>query len=191
MTKLTTRLLCFFILLLPMAVSAATPVPSWQMVPKQSSITFTATQNNAPVTGEFKSFSGDIKFDPTQLGASSASIVVDTTSVTASYGQVADTLKSPDWFDVKRFPQAIFKVNSFTKTGNNTYQANGILTIRDKAVPITLAFVLAQYTPTQALVKGNVTIKRTLFGVGQGEWAQTDQVKDEVQINFTITATKK
>src|SRR5271155_3612871 len=95
--------LLFVLLLLPVFANAA--APSWKIVPNQSSITFTATQNDAPVTGSFKAFSGEINFAPDQLKASNVQIVVDMGSATASYGQVTDTLKTPDWFNVKVFPQ--------------------------------------------------------------------------------------
>ncbi len=178
-----------FLMAFPIAASAA--VPAWQIVPSESHITFTATQNGAPTTGEFKSFSGTINFDPTQLASSNVKIVVDMTSVSASYGDVATTLMTPDWFDVKLFPQAIFTANKFTKTGDNTYQADGTLTIRDKTLPTVLTFTMQQYSATKALAKGTALLKRTQFGVGRGDWAKTDTVKDDVKVDFTLSANKK
>jgi polyisoprenoid-binding protein YceI len=166
-------------------------VPTWQIVPNESSLTFTATQNGAPVTGKFKNFTGAIKFDPDQLSASSVKIVVDMNSITDPYNQLSDTLKTPDWFDSKRFPQAVFESNEFVKTGDKTYQIKGILTIRDKKLPVTPTFTLEEFTQTEARMKGSTIIKRTAFGVGQGEWADTKTVKDDVQIDFTITVVKK
>jgi polyisoprenoid-binding protein YceI len=40
-------------------------------------------------------------------------------------------------------------------------------------------------------VKGSLIIKRTVFGVGQGEWASTKEVKDDVVVDFVVTAVKK
>lgn len=188
MIKKIKHILFLFTLWLPMFTLAA---PSWQIITAKSSLTFTAIQNNAPVTGEFKSFTGDIKFDPKELNQSAVRIVVDIGSVTTSYADVANTLKTSDWFDVKSFPQAIFQANSFTKTGNNSYQANGTLTLRDKTLPITLIFVLEKYSDTEALATGTTIFKRTQFGVGKGDWANTNEIKDDVKVNFTITATKK
>lgn len=166
-------------------------LPAWQIVPAESSITFTATQNNAPVSGKFKTFTGDIHFDPTQLGASQVSITVDIASVSTSYAEVQDALKTPAWFNVKVFPQAVFKANSFTKTGDKTYEAKGTLTIRDKTQPVVLTFSLDDYSATNANVKGSTTLKRTQFGVGQGEWAATDGVKDDVKVDFVLKTVKK
>lgn len=184
MKKILTAL---FLLFLPILAIAT----AWQIVPQESSLTFTATQNNSPVSGQFKSFTGEINFDPNQLNSSSINIVVDMGSVTTSYKEVADTLKTPDWFDVKSFPKATFKASQFTKTADKTYQATGNLTIRDKSIPITLSFVLDKYTSTKAHVTGSTTLKRTAFAIGKGDWAKTDDVKDDVKVNFILSASKK
>lgn len=161
-------------------------VQQWQIVPEKSAITFTATQNDAPVKGEFKRFKGDIQFDPAQLKDSHANIFIDTSSINTSYQELADGLKMADWFDVKVFPEASFKSKEFTKVDEKTYQANGDITIRDKTVPASIKFTIENDSPTQLRTKGTTTIKRTDFGLGQGEWSDTKEVKDNVQVDFTL-----
>lgn len=175
--------------LLPLSVQAAAPV--WQILLNDSKLTFTATQNGAPVSGEFKKFTADIHFDPNNLNTNNVKVTVDTNSIYDPYAELADTLKSAEWFNVKAFPQAIFTSSEFVKTGDKTYQSKGKLTIRDKTLPVTLDFTQETYTKNKARIKGSTTIKRTAFGVGQGEWASTNEVKDEVKIEFTVTAEKK
>jgi polyisoprenoid-binding protein YceI len=173
------------------SLTSLAEVPKWQILPEKSTISFTATQNNAPVTGDFKTFSGDINFDPEQLSVSNVTIVIDIGSVKTSYAEIAKTLLTPEWFDVKSFPHATFKATSFTKLGENSYQANGTLFLRDKSSPLTLTFQLQPISKTTTIAKGEATLQRSNFGVGRGEWASTDNVKDEVKINFTLTASKK
>lgn len=184
------KIIFLALLLLPLMTVFA-GVPAWQINPTQSSLSFTGTQNNAPVSGKFKSFSGEINFDPEQLNSSHVRIVVDLNSVSTSYKDVEDALKTADWFNVKLFPKAIFKADQFTKTGDNAYQANGTLKIRDKEIPISVAFVVLESSNNKARVKGTTVVKRSLFGIGQGEWASTDEVKDEVKVDFDIIAVKK
>src|SRR5690606_28094519 len=105
-----------------------------------------------------------------------------------SYAQVADTLKTADWFDVKRFPKAIFKAAHFTLIEKNTYQADGTLTIRDKTAPASVHFVLDNYTKTNTQLHGDTILKRTVFGVGQGDWSKTNTIKDEVTVHFSLDA---
>ncbi len=183
------KCLASLLLLIPM-VAKSSP-PSWQIVPAESQLTFTATQNGAAVSGEFKTFTGTLLIDPNDLKNSSIDIVVDINSVSASYAQLRDTLISPDWFNAKLFPKAEFKATQIEKTGDKAYQAKGTLTIRDKTVPITLTFTGEQPDPNKGIVVGSTTVKRTQFGIGQGDWAGTDEIKDDVMVNFKVVATKK
>jgi len=186
--RISNWILAVCILMLPLMANAA--APAWQIVPSESSITFTGIQNNAPASGSFKKFTGTINFDPNQLNDSKVKMVVDINSVTTTYSDLTSTLITDDWFNVKLFPNAVFEASQFTKMGDNKYQATGTLTIRDKTVPVTLLFETKELSATKVLAKGSATIKRSQFGVGQGEWADTDTVKDDVQVNFIITANK-
>ncbi len=183
------KILIAILFVWPMISIAA--IPAWEIKPKESSISFTATQNNAPVSGKFTTFSGLIHFDPNELSTSDVTITIDMNSVSTPYAEVAKTLKTAEWFNIATFPNAVFKANKFTKTGDKTYQAQGSLTIRDKTVPVVLTFTLENYSKTQALVKGSTDLKRLAFNVGQGEWSKTDAVKDEVKVDFILSAVSK
>lgn len=187
--RIRTVLVSGFLALASMGTEAA--VPQWQIVPNESQLTFTATQNGAPVTGEFKTFTGDISVDPNDLKNSSIDIIVDINSISASYSELKDTLINAEWFNVKMFPKAEFKSNQIEKTGDKSYQAKGVLTIRDKSEPVTLTFTSEQPNANKGIVVGNTTIKRTQFGVGQGDWSSTKEIEDEVTINFKVVGIKK
>lgn len=165
--------------------------PSWSIIPEESKLNFTATQNNAPISGQFNNFNGEIQFDPNELSKSHIDIVIDLNSVSGSYSQVSDTLKDSDWFNVKVFPTAIFNANQFTKIGNNTFAAKGTLTLRNITLPLTLQFTLDEFSDSKAHAKGQTIIYRTRFGVGQGQWSSVNEIKDEVSVDFTISARKK
>lgn len=182
-------LLSLFLLLATPFIHAA--ISEWEIIPSESKLIFTATQNNAPASGEFKKFSGKILVDPENYKASSITVIVDMTSLSASYTDLKDTLITADWFNIKLFPTAEFKSSDFNKTGDKTYEANGTLTIRDKLAPVKLLFTANETSPGIALVEGEATIKRSTFGVGQGEWASTEEIKDEVKVNFKIVAKRK
>lgn len=164
--------------------------PQWNMIANESQLTFTATQNGSPVSGEFKNFTANLHVDVNNLQESSIDIVIDMNSVNASYGEVKSTLLTSDWFNVKMFPKAEFKATEFNKTGDNAYEAKGTLTIKDKSVPVTLMFTSSFPSENKGVVVGGTVLKRSDFGVGQGEWASTDEIKDNVTVNFKVTATK-
>ncbi|MBA2709648.1 MAG: YceI family protein [Tatlockia sp.] len=178
-----------YLLLLP--IFSFAEVVSWEMVPKESSLSFTAIQNNAPVTGQFKKFSAEINGDSTKLETCSVKIIVDINSLFDAYNQLSDTLKSSEWFNSKLFPQAIFQSQHFIKTGDKSYEAQGTLTIRDKTLPIILKFIEEENTGSKGRVKGSTTLNRTDFGIGQGEWSDTKAIRNEVKVDFVLTAIKK
>lgn len=174
---------------MPMLIHAA--LSTWQMIPEQSHLTFLATQNGAPVKGEFKHFTATISFDTSDLEHSQATIVIDITSVSTSYNELSTTLLTPDWFNATLFPKAEFKTTAITKTGNNTYQALGSLRLRDKVAPVTLTFSTTDPSIIPVSVEGNTHFNRSTFGVGQGEWSSTNEIKDEVTVHFKLVATDK
>jgi polyisoprenoid-binding protein YceI len=125
----------------------------------------------------FYAYSGKILVDPQNYKNSSLDIIVDINSLASSYSDLTKTLITPDWFNAKLFPKAEFKATDFEKIGDKTYQAKGTLTIRDKSVPVVLTFTADQPSPGKGVVKGSTIIKRTAFGVGQGDWADTKSIK--------------
>lgn len=178
---------CLFVL--PMLGQAS--VPQWTIVPEESQLSFTAIQNDAPVSGQFKTFSGQILVDPEDLSSSRIDILVDMNSVYASYAELKATLVTADWFNVQLFPQAHFKAQGIQKLTDGSYQTTGTLKIRDKTAPVTLTFKATQPSQDKGVVEGSTVIKRSLFGVGQGEWSSTEEVKDDVTVRFKVVAIQK
>ena len=187
--NVTKWLSSLFLVIAPLFAYAA--IPAWEIIPAQSNLTFTATQNGAPVSGQFKNYSGEISFDPKDVKHSKVDIVVDISSISASYADLTATLLTPDWFNAQVFPKAVFKSTDFSKTGEKTYKAIGSLTIRDKTAPVTLTFSAIEPSQNMISVEGSTTLKRSNFGVGQGEWASTKEIQDDVNVNFKLLAKRK
>lgn len=156
-----------------------------------STLKFTATVNGAPSTGSFKTFDADIAFDPKMLDQSTATFTVELQSVESAYEEVAKQLKTIPWFNIEQFPQATFKSTRFIAKGGNEYIAEGTLTLKGMQLPVSAAFTLIRFDDQGAEIKGSSMVKRLLFGIGQGEWADTSAVKDEVLVEFHVTAKKK
>lgn len=156
-----------------------------------STLSFTANVNGAPSTGTFKTFDADLAFDPKALNESYANVTVELKSVESAYEEVAKQLQTIPWFNIDQFPQATFKSTKFIAKGGNDYIAEGTLTLKGVALPVSAAFTLVRFDDTGAEIKGSSVVKRLMFGIGQGEWKDTSAVKDEVLIEFHVTAKKK
>lgn len=178
------RLLAAPLLFIPMLACAE--ITKWEIVPVGSTLRFTATQNNAPVSGTFKTLKGTIDFSKNDLKHSKVNIVVDMDSVNAGFQELVSTLKTADWLDVAKFKEATFTSDDISNVKGDTYLAKGQLQIRDKKLPFQVTFDVQNAQQGNMKVKGETKIKRTEFGVGQGDWASTSEVKDEVKVDFDL-----
>jgi polyisoprenoid-binding protein YceI len=168
-----------------LAAAAALAASQWALQPKESKLTFVGEQAGAQFEGAFDKFTADISFDPKNLAASRFDVKIDTASVNTQDEERDTTIKSADLFDVKRFPSAHYVADKFTDKGGNKYSATGKLTLRNvtKDVPIDFTF---ENKNGDAWLKGTAKIKRLDFGVGQGEWKDTSQVGNDVQVRFAL-----
>ena len=84
---------------------------------------------------------------------------------------MAGNIKGPDYLDVKQYPEATFKSTAIHKTGNDTYEITGDLTIKGMTMTISLNAQFGGYIwgggGCGFKVKGS--IKRKDFGIGKGE----------------------
>lgn len=165
----------------------AAPAPSWTADKPSSRVAFVATMNGQAINGSFKSWATRIAFDPKNLAGSSVVAVIDMGSAVTGDATRDEALPSADWFSVKAFPRATFVARQFKDLGGGRYQAVGELTMRGVKRPATLPFQLA-INGTNAKMQGSLTLDRTHFGVGQGQWASGDPVAAGVKVNITLIA---
>jgi len=159
----------------------------WVVVADESEIEFTGTQLGAEFDGEFKSFTAEIVFSPDDLAGSSVEVLIDIASADTENSDRDSQIVSPDWFHVEQWPTAKFVTKSFREIAPGQYEAVADLTIRDVTREVTMPFDL-EIEGNEAEARGAVTINRTDFGVGQGQWSDTSQVGDAVTIEIDIEA---
>jgi polyisoprenoid-binding protein YceI len=155
----------------------------------KSSVITTSKQMSVAVDGKFKKFSGDVTFDPANPAAGSAKVNIDIGSYDIGSDEYNSTLKSAEWFDSAKFPQATFVSTSIAAAGPGKLSVKGKLTIKGKTNDITvpLSYTVAGTTQT---FDGVASIKRLAYGIGANEWKDTSVVADEVDIKFHLVVTK-
>lgn len=161
----------------------------WSVIEDKTKLGFMATNNGKEFTGKFGRFSAAIVFDPDDLAGSKVTVVIDTGSVETGFPQDQnEAAKGKDWFNTAAFPKARFETTAFRGTGANAYEAGAKLTIRDVTKDVVLPFTL-HISGDTAHMKGEVTIDRTVFHVGEGttsKWFGTD-----VKVTVDLTARRK
>ncbi|HJV43850.1 YceI family protein [Caulobacter sp.] len=175
--------------------AAAAPVPALKdpvawTVQKGASLAFSATWSGNPIEGRFTRWTADILFSPEALDRSKLTVAVDMASAATGDAQRDESLPSGDFFDTAEHPKAIFTASKFRKTAEGKYVADGTLDLRGVKKPLSLPFSLKIDGDT-ATARGVTTLDRTTFGVGQGEWASTDEIAAKVKVSFSLTAKRK
>jgi len=172
--------------LLGLATLSASAAP--QLQPAQSELSFAAKQMGVPIEGKFKRFDAQLAFDPKKPEAGKVSFSIEMGSATLGAPEFdAELVKAP-WFNAKALPQASFVSTSFKPAGGGRIDVAGKLTIkgvsRDVVVPV-------QFTQsgTNATATGQLAIKRLDFKIGEGEWADTSVVANDVNVKFKLAFT--
>ena len=162
----------------------------WTVDTASSTLGFHATVNGETITGHFAAWTAAIRFDLVRLDQARVQVLIDTGSAQTGDGTRDDMLPAADWFDHTAFPQAEFRTDHIVALGAGRYQADGTLCIRDKTVPIRLAFSLS-IDGDLARMTGPLPIDRTAFGIGQGQFGGTDTVAATVTVDVTLIARRR
>ncbi|MEO6278546.1 YceI family protein [Roseateles sp.] len=161
--------------------AALIPAQAATLQPDKSALSFTFKQMGVPVDGTFKKFEAQLDFDPKKPEAGKIAFTVDLGSVSLGDPSFDHELAGTPWFDTKRNGKATFVSTGIKATGPNKYDVAGKLTIkgavRDVVVPITL---------NGGVAAGSVPIKRLDFKIGDGEWADTSVVANDVTVKFKL-----
>lgn len=166
----------------------ATP-RNW-VVAKGGTLGFSVRWNGEAVDGRFSRWTANILFSPEALEASKIDASIDLGSVDTGDGQRDGTLTDSDFFDTARFAKATYRASKFKSLGGNRYRADGTLTLRGVSKAVPLAFTL-DINGDKARAKGNATLDRTSFGVGQGDYASTAEIAGPVAVSFDFRATAR
>ncbi len=150
-------------------------------------LNFSAIQAGAKFTGSFKRFQVKLDFDPASPAKGSLDVTVESPSIETQDAERDEILKSPDFFWTEKHPQAIFHATDFERAGSG-WRASGELTIRGVKKPIAVQFTLVP-AGAVTVMKGTASLKRLAFGLGQGDWASTEWIGDDVDVRFELKLT--
>ncbi len=94
--------------------------------------------NSAYFFGRFIDVSGDVNYNRTDPTASSVQLTVQADSVRTWNKKRDDHLKSPDFLNVKQFPEITFESTAIEKTGKNEFSVTGEFSLHGKTVERTI-----------------------------------------------------
>lgn len=145
-----------------------------------SSLAFAGKYQGEVFTGKFPGFATKFSFDPKRLVASRLDVTIPLATASTGNAEYDSELRGDAFFNSTRFPQAKYRATKFRALGGNRYAADGILSLRGINKPVTLEF---SWTPgAKPVLSGKATVKRLEFGIGGGDWADTELIPDAITI---------
>ena len=176
------------------ATTTASPVSAaqgtkYQITPQNSKIEFVGSKVTGSHNGSFQDFSGQIDYTG-NVEQSRVNITIKTDSITTDTADLTKHLKTADFFDVAKYPEATF-VSTAIKPGGEqgaSHTVTGNLTLHGTTKSVTFPATIA-VTPDVASVDAHFSINRKDFGINYAG-AADNLIRDEVVLKLTIRANK-
>ena len=148
----------------------------------------------ANVKGEFDKVSGTVSFDPADPSAASVEASIDVATISTRDEQRDAHLKSPDFFDVEKFPTLHFKSKSISIVRDGVLGIEGDLTIR--GVTRKVRFSVEGPTPpakdpwgnTRVAISATTKINRKDFGLTWNAALETGGILVGDEVTLTLDA---
>ena len=171
----------------------------YQIDPTHSRLGFAAKHAMvATVRGGFKVYSGEVHLDDENPQNSWAKVEIDVASVDTGNADRDAHLRTPDFFDIERFPKITFVSTKAEKVDDDVYTLIGDLTINDKTNPVAVEFELTGTSTDpwggfRAGFEGKATVNRRDWGLAWNVALDKGGVlvSEKVKLEFDIAAVKR
>lgn len=173
-------------------VSGASPsasVEKYLIKADTSKIEFDASKVTGSHHGSFEKFSGVIEYAG-QPEKSHVKVTIETSSVKADDPGLTKHLKTPDFFDVAKFPEATFESTEIKAGGDKgaSHTVTGNLQLHGVTKSITFPATIV-VKPGEISVESTFSINRKDFGINYAG-AADNLIRDEVVLTLHIRAVK-
>ena len=157
--KLIRNILLSALIALP--VVAQTP-ENWTVDKVHSTATFKIRHITANVIGQFRDFDGAILIDRANPARSSVEFTIQAASIDTGSDNRDKHLRSPDFFDVEKFPTITFKSTAVTPKSKSEFDVTGDLTMHGVTKRITVPVTFGGFAKGGRGEKAGFEIETTL-----------------------------
>ena len=177
------------------ASSQSTKPTQWQIDPAHSAAHFSVRHLMiANVRGEFTKLSGGALIDPADPAKSTVEIAIEAASVNTREPQRDEHLRSPDFFDVAKYPSLTFRSKRVERFGAENFKLTGDLTIHGVTKVVTFdvegptASVKDPWGNIRAGVAASAKINRKDFGLVWNALTEAGGLVVGEEVKITIEA---
>ena len=166
---------------------STTQAANWVIDPEGSEVVFSYTYSGTPYSGKFVNIDATFEIDPTSPADCQIDVTIPIEDMAIDDEETKSYLLDIELFDVGRFPTATFTADSCEMESMNEFVADGQLTIRDQTHPLRFPFTL-NIEGDRFNLTSEVTIQRLDYGVGQGYFANTSAIPNEIDVAVDVYA---
>ncbi len=151
-----------------------------------SQVNFVGSKVTGSHSGGFKTFTGYFTINDGAPVGNDHKVIIDMKSTFADDEKLLGHLKSPDFFDVEKFPQASFDVTGFKKESASSYIVSGNFTLHGQSKNISFPATVSM-SGDSVKIDAKFDINRKDFGIvypGKTD----DLIRDEVVIELKLEA---
>ncbi len=160
------------------------------ITPNNATIGFVGSKVTGSHNGGFKLFKGTFEVDPAKLESSKITAEIDTNSIFTDTDRLTNHLKSPEFFDVAKFPTSTFVSTGIEAGGKDpkakdaTHTVTGNLTLHGVTKSISFPAKIT-VSGEKATLDSEFFINRKDFGINYPGKAN-DLIRDEVVIKLAV-----
>ena len=121
-----------------LAQTPAAATEAWAVDKTHSNVIFKVRHLVANVSGSFNDFGADINIDRANPANSSVEFTIQTASIDTANQNRDNHLKSPDFFEVEKYPTISFKSTSVKAKSKTEFDVTGDLTMHGVTKKVTL-----------------------------------------------------
>ncbi|KAA2285182.1 YceI family protein [Arenimonas fontis] len=145
---------------------------------------FSSSYEGEAFEGRFRRFEARIAFDPDAPQSCRFEVRIALASADTGLPERDDMLMEREFFDVGRQPMAYYRADRCRALPDGGFVAEGRLGLRGVERPVPLCF---RWIPGESpVLEGEAGVDRLAFGVGTGDWADTDLIPAEVAIRTRV-----
>ena len=180
-----------------LATSGACATETFDIDTSHSNVSFKIRHLISNTAGRFSDFSGSIAFDAADPARSSVSLTIKSASIDTADAKRDGHLKSPDFFDVAKYPELTFASTKISKSSGNTYNVTGNFTMhgvtREITIPVEILGVAKDpWGNERAGFSTSFTLDRKDYGIVWNKVldAGGTLLGNEVAVSINIEAVK-
>lgn len=158
-------------------------VPVFKIVQEESSIKFSVKASVA-LEGTFDKWDGTLVFTSPDATTGVLDVKIQADSVNTGSGMKDGKLKSKDFFNVKEDPTITYVSNKIVLTGPNTYDVDGVFTIRGVSNPEKLTLTVSGEGTGTGVITGTMVFDRKDYGMNSG--IPFIKIADHVEVSFSL-----